>query len=77
MCRHIDYRQTRRQLGMVVIEPFDAIGDFDHEGLVFDLVEGKLDISNNLPLFDLISYRRLKTFINGVFDIEPTMDYGP
>ena len=50
MFRHIVYRQTHIQLGMVEVEPFDVDGCFGHVGLVFDLVEGKLGTPNSLPL---------------------------
>ena len=53
MFRHIVYRQTRIQLGMVEVEPFDVGGYFGHVGSIVDLVEGKPDIPNSLTLFDL------------------------
>ena len=53
MFRHIVYRQTHIQLGMVEVEPFDVGGRFGHVGSIVDLVEGKPDIPNSLTLFDL------------------------
>ena len=53
MFRYIAYKQIRKQLGMVEVEPFDVGGRFDHVGSVVDQAASKLDIENNLPFADL------------------------